>query len=40
MKITLRISLRIAAELGFRHDQYVEVRLKYSDKRTVFRRSP
>jgi uncharacterized tellurite resistance protein B-like protein len=31
---------QIAAELGFRHDQYVEVRLKYSDQRTVFRRSP
>jgi uncharacterized tellurite resistance protein B-like protein len=31
---------QIAAELGFRHDEYVQVRLKYSDKRTVFRRPP
>ena len=29
---------QIAAELGFRHEEYVQVRLKYSDKRTVFRR--
>lgn len=28
---------QIASELGFRHDEYVAVRLKYSDKRTVFR---
>ena len=31
---------QIASELGFRHEEYVEVRLKYSDKRTVFRRPP
>lgn len=31
---------QIAAELGFRHDEYVQVRLKYSDKRTVFRKNP
>ena len=29
---------QIASELGFRHEEYVQVRLKYSDKRTVFRR--
>jgi len=29
---------QIASELGFRHDEYVEVRMKYSDKRTVLRR--
>jgi uncharacterized tellurite resistance protein B-like protein len=29
---------QIAAELGFQHEEYVQVRLKYSDKRTVFRR--
>jgi len=29
---------QIASELGFRHEEYVEVRLKYSDKRTVLRR--
>lgn len=28
---------QIAAELGFPHNEYVAVRLKYSDKRTVFR---
>lgn len=28
---------QIAAELGFPHDEYVAVRLKYSDKRTVLR---
>lgn len=29
---------QIASELGFRHEEYVQVRLKYSDKRTVLRR--
>jgi len=29
---------QIAAELGFQHDEYIQVRLKYSDKRTVMRR--
>ena len=29
---------QIAAELGFQHDQYIQVRLKYSDKRTVTRK--
>jgi len=29
---------QIASELGFRHEEYVQVRLKYSDKRTVFHR--
>lgn len=31
---------QIAAELGFRHDEYVQVRLQYSDKRTVFQKKP
>lgn len=29
---------QIASELGFQHNQYIEARLAYSDKRTVFRR--
>ena len=29
---------QIAAELGFRHDEYIQVRLKYSNKRTVMRK--
>ena len=29
---------QIASELGFQHDEYVKVRLAYSDKRTVFSR--
>jgi uncharacterized tellurite resistance protein B-like protein len=29
---------QIAAELGFQHDQYIQVRLKYSDKRTITRK--
>jgi uncharacterized tellurite resistance protein B-like protein len=29
---------QIASELGFSHPQYLEVRLRYSDKRTVLRR--
>jgi len=29
---------QIAAELGFQHREYIEARLAYSDKRTVFRR--
>jgi uncharacterized tellurite resistance protein B-like protein len=28
---------QIAAELGFQHDEYIQVRLKYSDKRTITR---
>jgi uncharacterized tellurite resistance protein B-like protein len=28
---------QIASELGFRHEEYVQVRLRYSDKRTVLR---
>lgn len=31
---------QIASELGFRQEEYVQVRLKYSDKRTIFRRPP
>lgn len=31
---------QIASELGFSHADYVTVRLKYSDKRTVFRDRP
>jgi uncharacterized tellurite resistance protein B-like protein len=29
---------QIASELGFEHAEYVQARLRYSDKRTVFRR--
>ena len=28
---------QIASELGFAHSEYVEARMAYSDKRTVFR---
>ena len=31
---------QIASELGFSHTEYVDVRLAYSDKRTVLRRDP
>ena len=31
---------QIASELGFEHQEYVAVRLAYSDKRTVLRREP
>ena len=30
---------QIASELGFQHREYIEARLAYSDKRTVFRKS-
>ena len=30
---------QIASELGFSHEEYVDVRLAYSDKRTVLRRN-
>jgi hypothetical protein len=30
---------QIASELGFSHREYIEARLAYSDKRTVFRKS-
>jgi uncharacterized tellurite resistance protein B-like protein len=30
---------QIASELGFQHREYVEARLAYSDKRTVFRKN-
>ena len=29
---------QIARELGFSHDEYIRVRMTYSDKRTVLRR--
>ena len=29
---------QIARELGFSHDEYIRVRMAYSDKRTVLRR--
>ena len=31
---------QIASELGFEHEEYVAVRMAYSDKRTVLRRQP
>jgi uncharacterized tellurite resistance protein B-like protein len=30
---------QIASELGFSHREYIEARLAYSDKRTVFRKA-
>jgi len=30
---------QIASELGFTHREYVEARLRYQDKRTVFRKT-
>ncbi|MBI4484423.1 MAG: TerB family tellurite resistance protein, partial [Acidobacteria bacterium] len=31
---------QIASELGFSHPQYIQVRLRFSDKRTVLRDRP